>query len=102
RTHQTLTQLCTGATGVELMPSRREVERLRAVKDAEELRLLDAAQEIADAAFEGILDRAVEGVTERRMAFELDTFLREQTADGLAFDTILGFGENAAEPHHHP
>ena len=101
-THQSFTQLCTAAPGVALIPTRQEVERLRALKDPEEVRLLDAAQEITDAAFEAILDRAVEGVTERRMAFELDTFVREQTADGLAFDTILGFGENAAEPHHHP
>jgi Xaa-Pro aminopeptidase len=90
------------ATGIDLVPVDDEVERLRWAKDAGEIGLLNVAQSIADHAFEAILDKLAEGVTERGMAFELDTLLRREAADGLAFDTIMAFGESAAEPHHHP
>jgi Xaa-Pro aminopeptidase len=90
------------ATGLELVPQRDEVERLRWVKDPEEIQMLRAAQGIADEAFERIVGKLVEGVTERDAALELDTLMRHLGAEGLAFDTIMAFGESAAEPHHQP
>lgn len=88
--------------GVELAPVGEEVEHLRWVKDPEELRLLDRAQEVTDGTFQVALDRLREGVTERELAFELDVEMRHLGADGPAFETIVAFGENAAEPHHEP
>jgi Xaa-Pro aminopeptidase len=88
--------------GLDLVPATGEVERLRLVKDRDEIGLIEAAQAIADDSFDAIVSKLIEGVTERQTAFELDTFIRERTPDGVAFDTILAFGENAAEPHHHP
>jgi Xaa-Pro aminopeptidase len=41
-------------------------------------------------------------VGERDVAFELDVTMRGLGAEGVAFDTIVAFGENAAEPHHRP
>jgi Xaa-Pro aminopeptidase len=88
--------------GVELLPVAREVERLRATKDDGELELLRVAQRITDAAFDRLLDVVAVGLTERRLAMELERLLREEGADDMAFDPIVGFGENAAEPHHVP
>ncbi|MBI3648193.1 MAG: aminopeptidase P family protein [Actinobacteria bacterium] len=78
------------------------MERLRWVKDADELRLLENAQEATDQAFDAILDRVAVGMTERRLAHELELAMRRAGADGLSFDSIVAFGENAAEPHHEP
>ena len=78
------------------------VERLRWVKDAEEIALLDEAQSCTDAAFEEILDTLAVGMTERQVALELEHALRRAGADGLSFESIVAFGEQAAEPHHHP
>jgi Xaa-Pro aminopeptidase len=41
-------------------------------------------------------------VTERQAGFELDLAMRELGAEQIGFDTIVAFGESAAEPHHRP
>ncbi|MEX0992086.1 MAG: aminopeptidase P family protein [Actinomycetota bacterium] len=86
----------------ELIPARDEVGRLRWVKDAEELALIEEAQAITDTGFKAILPELREGVTERELARDLERRLEEHGAEGPAFDTIAAFGEDAAEPHHQP
>jgi Xaa-Pro aminopeptidase len=98
-TYRTYTSL---QDGVELVPSTDEVEALRWVKTPEEVGHLEAAQSLADDAFDTVTGRLAEGMTELDLALELDTSMRRAGAEGLAFDTIAAFGENAAEPHHHP
>ncbi len=88
--------------GIELEPLEEEVERLRWAKDPEEIALLERAQEVADAAFDRVIGKLAEGVTERQVAFELDLAMREIGAERVGFDTIVAFGESAAEPHHGP
>jgi Xaa-Pro aminopeptidase len=87
---------------VELIPTTDEVERLRWAKDPDELASLQAAQDITDEAFDRVVRKLVEGSTEHDVALELDTEMRRLGSDGISFDTIVAFGENAAEPHHHP
>ena len=87
---------------VELVPLERVVEAQREVKDGEERDLIRRAQAATDAAFERILDRFAVGVTEQQIAREIEALLREEGGDGLAFDPIVAFGEQAAEPHHEP
>ena len=41
-------------------------------------------------------------ITELQIARQLEMLLRRDGADGLSFDPIVAFGENAAEPHHEP
>jgi Xaa-Pro aminopeptidase len=88
--------------GTELVAVGDEVERHRWVKDDQELGLIQAAQDATDQAFEEILERLAVGRSERQMARELEHAMRRAGADGLSFDTIVAFGENAAEPHHEP
>jgi len=87
---------------VELVGCDEEVERLRWVKDEEELELLRTAQAATDQAFDDVLDLLAIGVTEQQVARHLETILRRDGGDGLSFDPIVAFGENAAEPHHEP
>jgi Xaa-Pro aminopeptidase len=89
-------------SGIPLVATDEEVERVRRVKDPEEIKLLDAAQAIADVAFEKVIGRVAAGITEKQLALEVDSVMRAEGADGLSFDTIVAFGESAAEPHHHP
>jgi Xaa-Pro aminopeptidase len=86
----------------ELVPVGEEVERLRQAKDPEEIRLIGQAQELTDEAFDRVLAKLVDGVTERAVAFELEQAMRLGGAERVGFDTIVAFGENAAEPHHGP
>jgi Xaa-Pro aminopeptidase len=88
--------------GVELVPTTEEVERLRWVKSPEEVSRLEAAQATADEAFETVVGKLSEGMTERDVALELDLTMRRLGAEAVSFETIVAFGENAAEPHHAP
>lgn len=87
---------------VALVPVEGAVEELRRVKDDEERDLIRRAQAATDAAFEGILDVVAVGMSERHVARELERLMMTEGADGLAFDSVVAFGENAAEPHHEP
>jgi Xaa-Pro aminopeptidase len=98
RTHDRLS----GLKGIELVPTEDEVERMRWTKDAEEIRLIQRAQALTDEAFERILPKLVEGITEWDVALELEWSMRQGGAEGVAFDPVVAFGEGAAEPHHDP
>ncbi len=99
RTHE---ELRAAAKGIELVPVRGEVERQRWVKDPDELAALERAQGATDEAFDAVVRRLRDGVSERQLAFELEAELRRAGAARPAFDTIVAFGEDAAEPHHEP
>ncbi|MDP9343676.1 MAG: aminopeptidase P family protein [Actinomycetota bacterium] len=90
------------AGDVELVSTREEIERPRWIKEPDEINMIERAQAITDEAFDRILPKLVEGITEREAALELEWAMRQAGAEGLAFDSIVAFGENAAEPHHHP
>jgi Xaa-Pro dipeptidase len=103
-TYRTWERLREQLEGVDLVPVAGEVERLRCVKDADEVARIAAAQEAADAAFDEVVlgGGLREGVTERELALRLEDAMRRAGADDRAFDTIAAFGEQAAEPHHAP
>ena len=90
--------------GMELVPTAPEVERLRRIKDPEEVRAIGRAQEAADAAFDSVVlgGGLRQGIAERELALDLEIAMRRAGADDRAFETIAAFGEHAAEPHHHP
>lgn len=89
---------------LELVATTGIVEALRAVKDAEEQALIAAAQGAADLAFDDVLmgGGLREGAAERDVALALEVAMRRAGAEALAFEPIVAFGENGAEPHHRP
>jgi Xaa-Pro aminopeptidase len=95
-------QLGASLPGVELIAAADPVDRDRWIKDADELALLAEAQACTDRAFDDVLDRIALGMTERQVAIELELAIRRAGGDDLAFDSIVAFGEDAAEPHHRP
>jgi Xaa-Pro aminopeptidase len=88
--------------GQAVLPAPPLVEELREVKDERELTAMREAARLGAEAMAGTLASLREGVTEREVAVDLELAMRRLGADGLAFDTIVAFGEQAAEPHHHP
>ncbi|MFO0973168.1 MAG: Xaa-Pro peptidase family protein [Phycisphaerae bacterium] len=74
---------------------------LRIVKDAAEQDALRQAARITDAAFTHVLGQLELGMSEAEVGGEIDAYLRNHS-EGLAFDTIVAFGANAASPHYHP
>ena len=87
-------------TTYTLVPTNGIGIGLRAVKDAEELALLTRAIEIGDNAFDDVSARVKAGMTENEVAWEIEKSIREQGAESLSFETIVGSGPNGARPHH--
>lgn len=88
--------------GLELVPTEREVERFRVVKDSHELATIRRSAAVLGEGFEALASRKLTGRTEVEVARCLDEILRDLGADGPAFETIVAAGANAALPHHRP
>ncbi len=95
-------RLRAGLRGRPVVPAPRLVEDLREVKDELELSRMAEAARLGDQALEEVLGKLRPGVTEREVALELEVGMRRHGAAGVAFDPIVAFGEQAAEPHHRP
>lgn len=78
------------------------VDNVRAIKDKEEKRLMQRASEINDACMEKIAAYFHDGVTERECADYIKKCYAEYGCEGVAFEPIISFGANAADPHHEP
>lgn len=88
-----------GAARAALAETSGLVIGLRAVKDADEIRRMRAAQAITDAAFDHIAAFMEPGMTEREVQLELESFMLRSGASGLAFSSIVAAGANGANPH---
>jgi len=100
RQHSRLRELL-GAR-VELVGIDGAVERLRAVKDGEELARIRAASELADAAFEDVIADGLIGRRERDIALALELEMRRRGAPRPSFETIVASGPHGALPHATP
>ena len=87
---------------VELAETDNIIEKLRAVKDNEEIDNIKKACELTDKCFNYLLEFIKIGKTEKEIAFEIEMFFRKNGADGLAFEPIVAIGENSANPHWKP
>jgi Xaa-Pro aminopeptidase len=89
------------AEGVELVAAGGAVERLRRVKDEQELEAVAAAAELADEVWRWSLDRGLIGRSEREVARAAEARIRELGADP-SFPAIVAAGPNGALPHAEP
>ncbi len=85
-----------------LIPIQRLVESLRVVKEEEELKFIEQAALLADTAIDYAETLLKPGITERKLAWELEKFLREGGSEGLPFEIIVASGPNSALPHAQP
>ncbi|MFO7996144.1 MAG: Xaa-Pro peptidase family protein [Dehalococcoidia bacterium] len=92
----------TRQVNVELVPTSGLVEHLRSMKEPEELRLINKAVALADAAFEQAKAVIRAGVTEKEAAWEIEKFLRQEGSEGTPFEIIVAAGSNSALPHARP
>jgi Xaa-Pro aminopeptidase len=87
---------------IELAPAGGLVERIRAVKEPEEVQRIRTAAQLADAAFERIIRDGLIGRTEREVAVALEHDMRERGARRPSFDSIVAAGPHGALPHAQP
>jgi Xaa-Pro aminopeptidase len=87
---------------VHLLCTMGMVEALRMVKDERELQAIRQAVRLADEALDHIYAWMQPGMTERQVAWELETTMRMRGAEKAAFDLLVGSGPNGALPHLSP
>ncbi|QDI89857.1 aminopeptidase P family protein [Salicibibacter halophilus] len=87
------------AFAAKLVPVAGMIENLRLFKSIDELKTMQKAAEIADAAFEHIVTYIKPGVREREIANELEFYMRHLGAESSSFDIIVASGERGARPH---
>ena len=97
RSHARIGELLEGR--VELVGGGGLVERLRAVKDADEIDRITAAAALGDASLQALLGFGLCGHTERELALELERDMRSRGAQRPSFDSIVATGPQGALPH---
>lgn len=93
-------------TYVELNKSRltlisisNAVDKIREVKDEEEIALIKKAATIVDDTYDYILTIAKAGMTEKELKAKLEAKMLELGAEGPSFNTIVASGYRGALPH---
>jgi len=90
----------TNVTGdVEWLAMKEMVERIRAVKEEDEIEALRRSVALTDAAFAHLLEVIRPGMTEKQAAWEIEAYMRAHGASKVAFDLIVAAGPNGALPH---
>lgn len=86
--------------GYELKSLTDFVEKIRMIKDAQEVATIRQACSISDRAFVDVLDFIKPGqTTELQVANFLDFRMREYGASGVSFESIVASGYRSAMPH---
>jgi Xaa-Pro aminopeptidase len=75
------------------------VSKLRMVKDADELLLMEQAALLGCNLFTAVLPHIQAGVAESEIAADLEFFARSMGAEAMSFETIVASGKRSALPH---
>lgn len=87
---------------IKISPSQKLeniINNMRSAKVLNEIECIKTAQQIAEEAFEHILTFIKPGVTEKRIALELDFHMLSHGAEALSFETIAVTGKKTSMPH---
>lgn len=87
-------------TSCELKPLSSFFNRLRRIKDPQEVKWMQASAELLYKGFEHVRTLLKVGVSELEVARGFEIFCLEHGAEKMAFDPIIAFGANSALPHH--
>jgi len=76
------------------------IDKVRSIKDENEKELLRASSKLNDLAVERMIKLVSKKYSEKKMGKILGDIWEEMEAEGHSFDPIVGYGANAADPHH--
>lgn len=83
----------------EWIPWEGQLTGFRKRKSEAEIFWIEKAEAVGDEAFSRILQWIKNGVTEKEVAWKLESIMRGLGADGLSFDTIAASGIHSSMPH---
>ena len=81
------------------IPASDRISEFRRKKDMDEIKRIQAAEELGDAAFSYIAERIKAGMTENSVAAEIEYFMRKNGAWKMSFETVAASGERSSMPH---
>ncbi len=87
------------SSGLRMERADGLVERLRIIKDDDEIARMRRSCALNHRLMEWVPSVCRPGRTEAEVAWDIERFFRENGASGLAFDSIVAVGPNAALPH---
>ena len=82
-----------------LKPAREVLERMRWIKEPEEIEIIRKAVNLASSVFDAVVPEIVPGVRESAVAAEIEYLSKRLGADGMSFETIVASGKRSALPH---
>lgn len=97
--HRDFQRLMEAGARWQWRPTLDLVETLRERKDAEEVRLIERAANVAIRALERTLADVRVGMTELQVAGVLERALRDEGSEGFPFPSIVASGSRSALPH---
>ncbi|MBS4171653.1 Xaa-Pro peptidase family protein [Neochlamydia sp. AcF95] len=100
--YQTYVSMQEKFKNLKLVSLSHSLQKIRALKDAQEIAILQEAAQLGMQGYEYIKSLLKEGVREDQLAAELEIFWKKKRAQGVAFDPIIAFGANSALPHYRP
>ena len=84
---------------LELIPFSDLVEEMREIKEPEEVDILSKSAQLMGDILSQVIEELRPGQVEKDVAWRIETLVREQDADGVAFPPIVASGPNSALPH---
>ncbi len=87
---------------VQMKPLTGLIEKMREIKDLSEIRLMEKASHIMSKVLDRVFDTLQPGQTEKEIARRIESFSFDAGAEGMAFNSIVASGPNAALPHAAP
>jgi Xaa-Pro aminopeptidase/Xaa-Pro dipeptidase len=84
----------------KLNPAGAMVERLRMLKDSEEIALIRQLARMSDKILSSCIDEIGAGMTEREVGMLLECIAGKAGAEGMAFRPIIASGPRSAMPHY--
>ncbi len=98
-TYNRFSTLTSKLAPVRTVPVTGAVQKLRAVKNPEEINAIAESMAILDRALSNMISKLKPGISEGEIALELEFFARRQGAAEKAFDFIVASGPRSALPH---
>lgn len=88
-----------GKKGIKLLPTADLIERMRIIKDEEEIALIRASVRLNEEVFQEIYPTISKTQSEIEVALAIESLMRRKGAESASFDSIIATGKNGALPH---
>jgi Xaa-Pro aminopeptidase len=82
-----------------LIPMNSMVDNMREIKEESEIAALEKAADMISDILKEVISALKPGVTEKDIAWQIESLAREAGAEGLSFPSIVASGPNSALPH---